>query len=172
MITRVSLLRFWRRECRLFLAFFWTAGWGFGSWFGSTAEEFVVALMRRACEGNVSIVSLLFVTLLPFLISTFVVLHNAVYLLLPLAFCKAFLISNICCAVAACFGSAGWLVGILLLFSEFCAAPVLYGFWRRHISGRQSLSVEEILGFCVWIFLIGSINFRIISPFLASLIDH
>ena len=52
-------------------------------------------------------------------------------------FFKAFSLGYCISGVCILYGSAGWLVRLLLLFSSTVSAPVLYWFWLRHISGAK-----------------------------------
>lgn len=128
-------------------------------------------MMRGAASGSVSIAGLLGITTLPFLISAFAVSFSMAWLIFPVCFCKAFAFSFVSLGVLQAFGSAGWLVRLLLLFSDCAGMPLLYGFWLRHLPGGRPVGVWEtafLLAACV---LLGSVDYRIISPFLAGLLS-
>ena len=72
--------------------------------------------------------------------------------------------------VMRCGGSAGWLVRWLLVFSASLASPLMYLYWLRHLTGRRrfdGLEAACVLCLCA---LIGSVDFRLVSPLLARLI--
>lgn len=166
-----SLLCFWRKEHQTFLALFWFSGWAFGIWTASEAEGVFYSLMHGALVSSVSILSVFCLTFLPFLISICVVMQNVPFLLLLIAFGQSFLLAIVSFYVLMAVGSSGWLISSLFLFSELCVIPVLFIFWRRYIFEKQGPSNWEILGYCVWTLLVSCIDVRIISPFLAFLID-
>lgn len=128
-------------------------------------------LMRGSVAGSVSIVSLLLLNYLPFLISAYAVYISKAWLLFPVAFLRGCLFSFVSLGTSVGFGSAGWLVRLFLLFSDALSLPLLYLFWQRHISGDHQLDFWEIFVYLSLISLIGSIDHRLISPFLASIIS-
>ena len=126
--------------------------------------------MRGAVGRPVSIVGLLCVTIFPFLFSAFAVYISEPWLLLPVSFGDAFVLSFVSLGVMQCYGSAGWLVRWLLTFSASLAAPLLYLYWLRHLTGRRRFSsLEAACVLCLYA-LIGSVDFRLISPLLVRLI--
>lgn len=167
-----SDLLHWRRKgSKLILAFSWLLGLICGILVCLSAGNSFASWMRSTVYGAVSIVSLLFVTILPFLFSALAVYLSKPVLLLVICFCKAFLLSYVSLGVYQAFGSAGWLVRYLLSFSECMSAPLLYWCWQRYLLGKASLfGWESAYAFALAV-LIGSADYCIISPFLASLID-
>ena len=82
----------------------------------------------------------------------------------------AFVLSFVSLGVMRCGGSAGWLVRWLLVFSASLASPLMYLYWLRHLTGRRrfdGLEAACVLCLCA---LIGSVDFRLVSPLLARLI--
>lgn len=161
----------WWRKCRfLFLAFCWITGLLCGVSTFLSAGNSLDSVMRSAVGRPVSIVSLLCVTIFPFLFSAFAVYISEPWLLAPISFGNAFVLSFVSLGVMRCSGSAGWLVRLLLTFSASLAAPLLYLYWLRHLTGcRRFSSLEAALVLCVCA-VIGSIDFRLISPLLVRLI--
>ena len=160
----------WRKYCFLFLAFCWIAGLLSGASACLAAGASLISLMRGAAARPVSIVSLLGVTMFPFLLSAFAVYISEPWLLLPVSFGDAFVLSFVSLGVMRCGGSAGWLVRWLLVFSASLASPLMYLYWLRHLTGRRrfdGLEAACVLCLCA---LIGSVDFRLVSPLLARLI--
>lgn len=166
-----DLPEWWRKMSTVFLAFSWLAGLVSGIFAFSAAGDTFLPLMRSCLYGSVSIISLLCVTILPFLFSTLAVYVSEPWLLLAVSFGKAFLFSLIAVGISVSFGSAGWLMRLLLMFSDFCVLPLLYWFWLRHISGQRVFNGFEIAAVLSLFVLIGSVDYCVISPFLASLIS-
>lgn len=163
---------FWRKSNRSLLAFFWIIGLVLGIIFGWFTNVSRISLMRRLSASSVSIVGLLCVTALPFLLSAFVFFISQPWMLMPICFVKAFLFSYVSLTVFQEWYSAGWLIWSLLLFSDCTTAPLLYLFWLRWISGEREISKTEL--FCVLsvVILISCVDFCIISPFGAHIIDY
>ena len=161
----------WRKGSTVFLALSFSLGFTFGLFLFLISGDSLFSLMRRTLYGSVSIVSLSLALLLPFLFSAFAVFISKPGMLLLISFCKAFLFSLISLGVLASLGSSGWLIRYLLIFGDIVTLPILYLFWQRHISGERTLCSTEVFSIVSLIFLIGSIDFCIVSPFLTGLIN-
>lgn len=166
----LKLPHFSRRNNRVFLALFWFSGLLTGSALSVAASDSLAPMMRMAVDCCVSIDGLLTAILLPFLLSVFAVLIHEPWLLLPIAFGKAFLVSFLGIGVLAAYGSAGWLVRGLLMFSDCCTLPLLYWYWSRHTSDQRGSGAVSALVLVIAI-LIGSFDYCVVSPFLAAVIS-
>ncbi len=159
-----------RRDTPFFLAFAWILGIVFGVGASYCASHSLSSLMRMTANSPVSIFGLLSAMLLPLLCSAFAVYISCPWLLIPTAFLKAFLYTYFSFGILASYGSAGWLIRLLLIFSDTLMLPVLWLFWLRGIQwGRVDFLYRLIPAVSV-VFLIGSIDYSIISPFLAQII--
>ena len=158
-----------RKVSTIILAFCWCAGLLTGCFLANHAGNIHSSMMRRAVSCPVSIASLV-VLLLPFLFSAFAVYLSKTWLFLPFCFLKAFQFAFVASLVSTAFGSFGWLIRLLLLFSDGCTIPVLLWIWFRWIGsgGRkavQQIAVCAILGCVAW-----SVDYFVVSPFLGMLI--
>ena len=156
---------------RWMLAFVWSSGLVSGIFFFKKVSSVFLSLMRGAFLESVSIVGLLTSLYLPFLIAAFFAFIMQPQLMLILCFCKAFIFS--CCGYAAisAFGTAGWLVRILLQFSDCCIIPFFFWFCLRNVSGSCVRMKRDVL-FCSLVTLsVVAFDFCVISPFLVKLID-
>lgn len=160
----------WRKGRTVFLALSFLAGLVSGILVFFVAGESILSLMRSALYCPVSIVGLLCVTALPFLFSAIAVFLSEPWLMGPISFGKAFFFSLLSLGTMAGFGSAGWLVRWLLMFSDLMGLPLLYLYWQRHVSGMQAFSLMEAFVFASLFVLIGSIDYCLFSPLLAGLI--
>ncbi len=159
-----------RNGCRFVLAFFWILGLIFGVFLFQTAGDSFLPLMRSIPQGAVSIMSLFCSVYLPFLFSAFAVICSQTIILFPISFCEAFLLSFVSFGVTQAYGTAGWLIRSMLLFSNFFCAPILYFLWLRYLSGFRRFSLLEFLFIGCAVILIGSIHYSIITPLLVRLI--
>lgn len=159
-----------RKGPRLLLALTWLSGWLCGLLFAFLSDDFLISLMRGTLTAPVSIVRLLGASTLPFLISTF-----AVFLLrpilLPVCFLRAFLSGLLSGGLVRVFGSSAWLIRFFLMFGDILTAPILYWFWLRGVQNRHRPSFWETAACISAALLIGSVDYRFISPFLARLIE-
>ena len=162
-------LQTYRKLSELALSFSWLLGLFTGSIL-AFREDYLFSLWMRTAEfGSMSIVCLFISLLLPFLFSAIAVIFQQRWLILFFAFCKALLFGFCVCGIFVCCRSAGWLVCLLLFFSEFFLLPWLFFFMMRCLHGDSAFRME-LLFILVLAFLIVSVDRCVISPFLASLI--
>ena len=166
--TRYSLES--RKVSATVLAFALLAGYTLGSYLATGAAHSTFLLMRTAVSSRVSIVCLLPVILLPFLFTAFAVSIRQLWMLIPLAFCRAAAFGFLASVVLCSFGSSGWLVFTLLLFSDCISMPLLCLFLLRsiHKAGRDTF--RNFLIISSVLFGIVSLDCKFISPFLVSLL--
>ena len=165
------LPRFSRSQYSEFIfSFLWCCGLFFGALFSSECSNFFSFWMRTMDPSGVSIVWLFTALFLPFLFSAVAVYLHQSWLLFLLAFIKAFIFGLCLCGVASACGSAGWIICVLLFFSESSLFPVLFFCMKRFLGRPGYFSKTEITGLAALVFLIVSIDRCVISPFLANLI--
>lgn len=167
----LNLPHFSRKNIMVFLALFWFLGLLSGAAFSAAASDSLVPLMRTAVNSRVSINGLLTAILLPFLLSAFAVMIHEPWLLLPVAFGKAFLVSFVGTGVLNAYGSAGWLIRWLLMFSDCCSLPVLFWYWIRQTTGRNRHFFPVTALVLLAAVLISSFDYCVVSPFLATVIS-
>lgn len=142
---------------------------GLGALFAASAGDIYFHLMRKAPSCFVSIVGSAVTVLLPFLVSVFIITHSKPWLAYLICGIHIFLISSSCYAILRTFGTAGWLLQGMMQFPDICLTPVLIWLFVLRLSGKCSRRV------CVCCILfavaIGMIDYCVISPFLANLID-
>lgn len=156
-------------SCRSLILPAWVLGLFAGLWFGSSYGSGFVSLMRSALSQPVSIVGILAVYCFPFLLTAFAVLISRLELLVLLAFCKAFLFSACACLVELSFGSAGWLIRLLLV-SRWITAPLLLWLWL-YLADRREKSAYAFSVCALWGILAGALEYCYVSPFLAMLFE-
>lgn len=161
----------WRKYATTFLACFWCSGLICGMVLYFSAGDITVSLMRMAVSGRASIVDLLMSVLLPFLISALAVYIFKPGLLAVLAFFKALLFAFFSMGTVEAFGSAGWLIRLLLMFSDICMTVILYLYWMRYISGQRKFSAIYCGAYGAAALLIGSIDYCFIAPKLVHILE-
>lgn len=161
----------WRCKKQIFLlACAYLIGLISGVLFSMSASGALYSTMRTAVSGRVSVFGLLSAILLPLLFSALAVYISKAWLLIPIAFCKAFLFAFLGIGIMASYGSAGWLIRILLMFSDILTMPLLWWYWLKALSGAHT-RVWHAAAAAAPALLIGSIDYCVISPFLANLIS-
>ena len=128
------------------------------------------SLMRMAASSPVSIAGLFASVFLPFLFSAFAVYLGKPKLIYFICFIKAALFSFGSFTALTAFASAGWLVRFLLQFSDIVMLPAFCWFSLRCITDTGLFKRD--FSICLFLFLlIGSLDYCMVSPFLAMLID-
>lgn len=160
------------QECRQIfcrLALCAVVGAGLGSLFAVSAGESYFLMMRMAAFRPVSIVGSAVSVFFPFVVSFFLIIHSKLWLVYFLCGIRIFLFSSAAVAINMVYGSAGWLVRILLQFPDLCLLPLLIwsSFERLSCKSRKHAFVSCTL----FAAAVGMINYCMISPFLANLID-
>lgn len=161
------------KHCRRFLfmlALFWIIGLLCGASAAKTAGASFRSCLRAAASGRLSFPALAVAVSFPLVLSFLLCLIDLPWLLLPISLFEAFSLTFCLCGAALAFGSAGWLAGRLLLFTAGWMPGILWWFWLRRLSGGPDSAIPDFCLSFVAVFLIGSFDFRVVSPFLAKLL--
>ena len=170
-ILRRFIVSFLRNRAVVLLTIIWLFGLLLGAIIAVASGDTFFLLMRTAASSRVSIVGLIACSYLPFLFSAYAVYIGKFQLLYLCCFFKALLFALCACASLFAYDSAGWLVRILLQFSDILLLPVLCWFAIRQISGLNTLKRDFSL--CTACFVVaGSLDYCVVSPFLVLLIDN
>lgn len=154
----------------LLLAFIWFLGLTSGRYYAEHASATYLLLMRAAPQYRLSIIGLAVSVLLPFLISVGAVYFSQPIVLYILAYLYSLLFSFACCCLRIIFADAGWLIQFMLLFSHCMAIPFYCWFTLRYLNGKGTTFIRDSLIVVVAIFIAGTFDLLVISPFLAALI--
>lgn len=150
-----------------YLACSWILGLIFGLWVISSAPadlSYTNDFFRRYTP-----VSMISVSLFPVLVSFLVVFAERSWVLLVISFLKAFGFAYTSCLVTRGYGSAGWLIRFLVMFSDCISLPFLWWFWCQLLKGRLKISVPMVFSVSVPAIAIGILDIQVISPFLSTL---
>lgn len=151
-----------------FLAFLWICCLLIGILLASN-DPSIFLLMRTAPTCHVSIVGLTVVLILPVSFSIVGLIFRKFVINYLILAVKAFLTGYLLYGLLSYYGSAGWLVRGLMLFSDSTINMVLLWLIFRHINGnRGTLAVDSTIS----VFLavsIGITDYLFVSPFLCSL---
>lgn len=142
---------------------------GLGALFAGTSGDTYILLMRMAANRPVSIVGSAVSVFLPFLVSLFIITHSKPWLVYLICGIRIFLFSSAGLALERSFASAGWLVRLLLQMPDLCLIPMLIWFSLLSLAGSCT---KRVVACCILLAAaIGMLDYCVISPFLANLID-
>lgn len=157
---------------RLSVAVFWIAGLTLGCYLASVTSSVPPSFAHRLSTQQLSALPLLISLLLPLLLSFFAVELRARYLILPIAFFKAFFFGFCGVYLILAFGDAGWLLRRFYMFSGFCTVVIQLWFWIRYIAGDTTQLKVHFHCCTLLIFLACLIDFSIVSPFVKMLFHN
>lgn len=168
---RTDFARLPRRFLAVVLAFAWCAGLLLGAFTAGFADDSFFSTMRAALDCRVSISGLMAVTLLPLLFSAFAVFISCNWLLIPIAFLKAFSFSYMGAGLMAAFGDSGWLLMLLWMFSDCFVVPLLLWLWISACSATRETALRRTAALLPALIGIGYLDLQFVSPFLVNLLS-
>ena len=167
MVLHHSFANFFRKYAIPALACSWIMGLIFGAWSGSIAF-FDFGPLAATFHSDASF-SLLAVMLFPIVVSALIIYMDQPWLLLIIAFLKAFSFAYVSWILVSEFGSAGWLIQFLIMFSDCISLPLLWYFWcgllHRPRHSLISLSIPMVFA----IVAVGILDNHFILPILSAL---
>ena len=153
--------------CALALCAVFSAG--LGALFAGTSGDTYILMMRMATSRSVSIVGSAVSVFLPFLVSLFIIMHSKPWLVYFTCGMRIFLFSSAGFVLDRSFGSAGWLVRLMMQIPDHCLIPVLIWFSAITLAGKCT---RRVMILCIFFAVtIGMLDYCLVSPFLADLID-
>ena len=165
--TSCNLQEYRQNWCTLALCAVFSAG--LGVLFADASGDAYIRLMRMAASRPVSIVGSAVSVFLPFLVSVFLITHSKPWLVFLICGIRIFLFSSAAFAMGRSFGSAAWLVRLMFQMPDLCLIPVLIWFSGLTLAGNCT---KRVMTCCImFAAVIGMLDYCVISPFLADLLD-
>ena len=154
----------------LLLVLFWFTGLILGIALSRLYGPYLSSLMYSAILQPISIVGLLICIYFPFLISAFAISTGRLFAIYCFCFLKALSFGFTASGISMCWGSAGWLIRSLFMFSDKCFLVVLFWFWLQNICGNRQKNLSS-LGICYFLSaVISLLDYFAISPYLLGII--
>ena len=165
------LHRSFANSCRKYavpaLACSWILGLLFGIRVGQIAF-FDFNSMAATFPGN-TFVSLLAVMLFPIVVSVLIMYMGQPWLLLIVAFLKSFSFAYVSWIVMCDFGSAGWMIQLLIMFSDCLSLPLLWWYWCSLLRRTQHSLISMSIPILLATIAVGILDNRFIAPILSAL---
>jgi hypothetical protein len=158
-----------RKWIQVFLAISWFGGLLCGCLLFDHSGSMTL-LMEQAASLGVSLRNLMIANGIPFLFSAFAMYIRKPELLPALAFFKGCMFACVSMGALVAFGSAGWLVRLLLMFSDLFLTGLLYYCWLRCISGFGRFSCLRCGAVAALVFLVVTIDYCWIAPILVGIL--
>ena len=151
-----------------FLVFSWCLSFAMGTLFPKAIFDTTVSLVRVLPLCRSSIIVPLLISILPLCITVVAVRFAIPILIYATAAIKGVAFGYCLCSVMLVFGSAGWLVFLLLAFSDITLTVILLWLWSTHFSDHNNLLKKGYAIYCISTVVLKFIDFAIVSPFLLS----
>ena len=158
----------WRKYAIIFLSFSWGFGLASGLLYSFCLYERYDPLVISASSVDVSIADIMFISVIPLVLSVLCVHFSLPVLLTPLAFLKAFCFSASSFRLLWTFGNAGWLLRFLLMFSDCALVVALLWFWLSHINGDKRHFIKNAVNCIKVMFVVGVVDCLLIVPVLQT----
>ncbi len=164
-----------RMQCKesvIILSFLWVMGLICGLYLVASSDSMLLEYFYAASGTRPSIAGILVVIFLPIAVSAIAAYFSAPVLIYGICFFKAFCFSFALCGVVSVFGYSGWLVRLLLLFSDSCMAVLLFWLWCKFLSLKRNTVHRDLL-ICVAIAaIVGTVDYFLVSPYLVILMHY
>lgn len=118
------------------LAIIWSLGILFGLYTAYFTSASVLVLLRSSLYSPLSLIGLIMSQTIPLVLTCIACRISKYFLVLPLAFFKAFAFTFCLFSIEVAFGDAGWLTRLLIMYSDICIMPFYLWFWLRRLKYR------------------------------------
>ena len=151
------------------LAFIWTFGLSGGILFSLKAEPLFTSRMCAGVLTSVSIPGLLLLMIFPFILSLFAIRFRAMWAVFILALLKSFIYGFSRCMIIHIYFRAGWLVNILLFFSDTAISLLLLWYWISCLAHAGKWTLKTCFGLCAGAVLICVLDCCFVLPVLTGI---
>ncbi len=152
----------------LLFAGFWITGLISGTAISLSSGEPIISMTQSAVSGRGSVISLFATVLLPFLLAAFAAAIHIPALIFAVGFGKAFSFAFVSMGCMQSFPDSGWMIRLLLCFSNAAALPVLFWFCRSCLRDKKPM-YDRLIFFASLLLLAATIDYVYISSFLSEL---
>ena len=157
----------WRKYAAFTLACCWVSGLILGFLIAGEIPAESIPLVD-SFQNHPSI-HLLTVALFPVAVSALLLYMGLRQLIPVIAFLKSFSFAYVSGLLMQNYGTAGWLIQLLMMFSDCLSLPVLWWFWFQSLKHTHSSLLNLSLPTVLATLAIGILDIRFISPILSSL---
>lgn len=154
---------------RLFLAMSWVTGLLAGLVLSSNLFAEICELVPFAIASPFSFAGIILATSIPFLLTVFVLHISKPFFLLPISLVKGILFSFNSFLFLFYYHSSGWLIRILIMFSDLITLPILWFLWLQSESNFGNSITGILLVLFAFVFLTCLFDYVAVAPFLAML---
>ncbi len=111
------------------------------------------------------------VRIIPFILLALCSAFSFKYISFAILFIKALLYGYCASGIVLVFTSAGWLIGLLFLFSDFVASVLLLWFSVRNVVKKNSSLMYDFLLCAIIVSAVCLFDYKVVSPYLIMLLS-
>ena len=158
-------------QLRKYAVFTLACSWIIGLFLGISVAKSVAIEHPplTAAFQNHSFISGLIVILFPYIVTISLMYIGLPQLIPAIALLKSFSFAYVSWILMKDFGSAGWLIQFLMMFSDCVSLPLLWWLWCRFLKSRQASPISLSAPIVIAVILVTIFDHRIISSILSSL---
>ena len=174
MQSLADLYKFFRSQFSVatgLLSLFWLSGIMLGYGASTDINSLSVSMMHAASLRSVSIVGVFFPLFFPLLITFVVNRFLKPHWILPVVFTKAFCFCFCSCTCIRAFGSAGWLIKCLFLFSDSIGILVLLWLWLSILHSDCKIRPISFAAASFILLAVSTLDYYVIAPFTVLLFN-
>ena len=160
------------KECVILLPVLWVIGFAVGLYFLTIMDSGLQELFYSASVCSVSVVGMLISAFLPIFISAIAAYFSVPVLIYALCFFKAVCYSFVLCGIVTAFGYSGWLIRLMLLFTDSAITVLLFWLWHKLLSSDCCFTGQAFLICAAVAVAICAIDYFLVSPYLIMLMNH
>ena len=174
LLGMISSLQFGRSRgvcSRFFLSIAFILGLCFGIYLATESESIFRQVLPGIISASTSLPAAAVGVAIPLLLSMACITCSWPAMVILVCFIKAVVFAYCSCGTLLFFGSGGWLVRFLLLFTDSCMLAPMLWFCLRHIDGSK-LSIKRDIAICFLLFVLFFVfDYFVISPYLMMLMN-
>ena len=152
------------------LLFVWSFGFVLGCYFASRTPENIHLLMRTSLTERVSIVGLLSSNLLPVVLLGLALFSQSAHIVFLVYFTMSLAYGFSLISVGYAFGSAAWLVFLVLFIPIFSKGIIWLFFAFRSIRSKRKRIIQEFFVAVALLIALNALDYFTVSPFMADLL--
>ena len=161
--------QYWFRFGAGLLNFCWIGGLFLGIAIAFRMREEMTLLIPSVLSQKATLSGLMLASVLPCLLCAYGASLRELWVLPLVGGLKAFGFGFCGCSVGLVYGQCGWLLRLLLLFSDCLILAPLYLFSLRHICRRTSRVHGDIAVLLLFSVIVCIADYGVVSPFLCKL---
>ncbi len=160
---RFSMIAFW---------IIWVCGLLSGLYVVSMSDDSAYCVFRLFLYSQSTLFGLLLTQMLPLAFTCFIFWLSKPCLTSLFVYIKAFLFAYCAFGIVLAYGTAGWMIRWIILFSSSCSTLPLLWFWCRNFTKKGESYCQDLLVCAFSLILICVFDYLAVLPLAKSLVNY